>query len=150
MFEKQKEFALKEIERLTQENAETQRVIKENRIAQLRQKTDVVQKLMEDANEAQGSGVAQPAAAWIVGGDMNLSHSQLVSLCSWFVQPSKPCFSNSGVPPTRDAHKSDIAISQGIALVHVPAWVGVHFRPCVSDAHDMVLVAGSLGGKAAA
>ena len=42
---------------------------------------------MEDANEAQGSGVAQPAAAWIVGGDMNLSHSQLVSLCSSFVKP---------------------------------------------------------------
>ena len=111
-----------------------------------RRKKDVVRKLMDLGNEAHGSGVAQPAAAWIVGGDMNLSHSQLVSLCSWFVKPSKPCFSKSGMPPTRDAHKSDIAISQGIALVHVPAWVGVHFRPCVSDAHDMVLVAGALEG----
>ena len=35
-------------------------------------------------------------------------------------------------------------------MVHVPAWVGVHFRPCVSDAHDMVLVCGSLSGMAGA
>ena len=107
-----------------------------------------MRKLIDLGNEANGSGVAQPAAAWIVGGDMNLSHSQLVSLCSWFVKPSKPCFSKSGMPPTRDAHKSDIAISQGIALVHVQALVGDHFRPCVSDAHDMVLIAGALGGMA--
>ena len=77
-----------------------------------RRKKDVVRKLMDLGNEAHGSGVAQPAAAWIVGGDMNLSHSQLVSLCSSFVKPSKPCFSKSGMQRTKDAQKSDIAISR--------------------------------------
>ena len=71
-------------------------------------------------------------------------------LCSLFVEPSKPRFSKSGIPPTRDAHKSDIAISQGIDLMPVPSWVGDNFRPCVPDAHDMVLVAGSLSGMAGA
>ena len=102
----QAENTLKEIERLEQGIAESQRVIKENRIAQLRQEKDV-----------EGSGVAQPAAAWIVGGDMNLSEGQLVPLCSFFLEPSKPCFSKSGMQRTKDAQKSDIAISQGIALV---------------------------------
>ena len=78
---------------------------------------DAVQKLMEVGNEAQGSGVVQPAAAWSVGGGMNLSEGQLVPLCSLFVKPSKPCFSKSGMQRTKDAQKSDIAISQRIALV---------------------------------
>ncbi len=113
-----------------------------------RRKRDVVQKLMQVGNEALRSGVVQPAAAWIVGGDTNLSEAQLMSECSLFVKASKPCFSKSGMHPTKVAHKSDIAISQGIALDQVQAWVGDHFPPCVSDAHDMVLVAGALEGMA--
>ena len=103
---------------------------------------------MQVGNEALGSGVVQPAAAWIVGGDMNLSEGQLVPFCSLYVQPGKPCFSKSGMPSTKHAHKSDIAISQGIALNQVEAWVGDHFPPCVSDAHAVVLVAGALEGMA--
>ena len=59
----------------------------------------------------QGGGVVQPAAAWIVGGDTNLSEGQLVPLCSFFVKPSKPCFSKRGMQRTKDTQKSDIAIS---------------------------------------
>jgi len=113
-----------------------------------RRKRDVVQKLMQVGNEALRSGVVQPAAAWIVGGDTNLSEAQLMSESSLFVKASKPCLSKSGMHPTKVAHKSDIAISQGIALDQVQAWVGDHFPPCVSDAHDMVLVAGALEGMA--
>ena len=65
-----------------------------------KRKRDVVQKLMEVGKEAQGNGVAQRVAAWIVGGDMNLSEGQLVPLCSLFVKPSKPCFSNNGTQRT--------------------------------------------------
>ena len=82
-----------------------------------KRKRDVVRKLMEAGKEAQGNGVAQPAAAWIVGGDMNLSEGQLVSLCSSFVKPSKPCFAKGSMQRTKDAQKSDISIYQGIALV---------------------------------
>ena len=82
-----------------------------------KRKRDVVRKLMEAGKEAQGNGVAQPAAAWIVGGDMNLSEGQFMPLCSLFVKSSKPCFSKSGMQRTKDAQKSDVAISQGIALV---------------------------------
>ena len=65
-----------------------------------KRKRDVAQKLMEVGGEAQGSGVVQPAAAWIVGGDMDLSEGQLMPLCSLFVKPSKPCFSNNGTQRT--------------------------------------------------
>ena len=76
-----------------------------------KRKRDVVQKLMEVGDEAQGSGVVQPAAAWIVGGDTNLFEGQLMPLCSLFVKPSKPCFSKSGMQRTKGAQKLDIAIS---------------------------------------
>ena len=114
-----------------------------------KRKRDVVQNLMQVGNDALGSGVAQPVAAWIVGGDMNMSEAQLMAACSLFVKASKPCFSKSGSAiRTKGAQKSDIAISQGIAVEQVPAWVGDNYRPCVSDAHDMVLVAGALEGMA--
>ena len=98
--------------------------------------------LMQVGNDALGSGVAQPAAAW-------MSDVQLKAAWSWFVTAGKKCFSKSGSAIRRKtAQKSDIAISQGIAVEQVPAWVGDNHRPCVSDAHDMVLVAGSLEGMA--
>ena len=101
---------------------------------------------MNLGNEAQDSGVAQPAAAWIVGGDLNLDEAQLLQYSSFYVQPSTKCFSKSGVSPRTNWCKSDIAISKGIDLRHVEAWVGVNFSTQVSDAHDMVLVAGALDG----
>ena len=52
--------------------------------------------------------------------------------------------STSGWPHTRDAQKSDIAISQGIALIEVQSWIGWHSEPCASDTHDAVVVMGTL------
>ena len=64
--------------------------------ATVRRKRDLVEKLMDLGNEAQGSGVAQPAAdAWIVGGDLKLSEAQLLQYSSFYVQPGTKCFSNS-------------------------------------------------------
>ena len=113
-------------------------------------KKDVVQNLMQVGNDALSSGVAKPAAAWIVGGDMNMSKIQLMAACSFFVTPGEACFSISGTANLTKAppQKSDIAISQGIILEEVDAWVGANHTPCVSDVHDMVLVAGSLEGMA--
>ena len=110
---------------------------------------EVVTRLMEIGNEAQRSGGPHPAAAWVVGGDLNMSGSALMQVSSKYAKAKKPCFSRSGMRVTNDAQKSDIAISQGIALDPVDAWVGAHFQPCVSDEHNMVLVAGSLDAVAA-
>ena len=76
-------------------------------------KKDVVTQLMQIGTEAQRSGGPHPAAAWIVGGDLNISESALMQVSSKYVKPNKPCFSTSGMPVTTDAQKSDIAISQG-------------------------------------
>ena len=78
-----------------------------------------------------------------------MSESALMQVSEKYVKPNKPCFSRSGTRTRNDAQKSDIAISQGIALEEVEAWVGTHFQPCVSDAHNMVLVAGALEAVAA-
>ena len=46
-------------------------------VATGKRKRDLAEKRMYLGNEAQVSGVAQPAAdAWIVGGDLNLSEAQ--------------------------------------------------------------------------
>ena len=114
-------------------------------------KRDVVQKVMEVGNEAQGSGVAQLVAAWIVRVDMDFSHSQLVSLCFSFVKPSKPCFSKSGMQRTKDAQKSRLLqFPKGLRWCKFRHGVGDHFPPCVSDAHGMLLLAGALEGIAGA
>ena len=77
-----------------------------------KRKRDVVQKLMEVGEHARRSGVTQPTAAWVLGGDMNLAQSQLMPICSLYVDPGKPCFSKSGMAAAKQAQKSDIAVSQ--------------------------------------
>ena len=77
---------------------------------------DVVTRLMEIGNEAQRSGGPHPAAAWIVGGDLNMSESALMQVSSKYAKANKPCFSSSGMRVTNDAQKSDV---QNLTSRHV-------------------------------
>ena len=78
---------------------------------------------------------------WVIAGDLNLDASLLLTYCRDYVEPGVVCLSTS-MKDLTDVRKSDIAISQGIALVPVPAWVGVHTQPHATDSHNMVAVTG--------
>ena len=78
---------------------------------------------------------------------MNIDEGTLKAYCQSFVQPDIPSVSTS-MKDMSDSRKSDIAVSQGIKLFDVPAWVGHHKRDAkesyASDAHNMVAVMGVL------
>jgi hypothetical protein len=80
---------------------------------------------------------------WIIAGDLNVDESILKQYCQPFVEPHVPCVSTSGRDMT-DARKADIAISQGIDLCRIPAWVGHCEELHASDCHNMVAVIGVL------
>ena len=78
---------------------------------------------------------------WVIAGDLNLPSDRLLKYCRDYVEPGVVCLSTS-MQDLTDVRKSNIAISQGIALVPVPAWVGVHTQPHATDSHNMVAVTG--------
>jgi hypothetical protein len=71
-------------------------------------KTDVVETLMRRGDEAMRTGSSN---AWILGGDCNFSKSQLMTIGSHILEPSKEAFSTSCQVISRDAQKSDVAVS---------------------------------------
>ena len=101
------------------------------------------------ATEDNSSGVTQPTASmpWLIAGDLNITKGTMMQWCQPYVQPNVDCISDSGWPDDMDAQKADFALSQGIVLEHVKSWVGWHSQPCASDAHDAVVVMGSLDLK---
>ena len=81
---------------------------------------------------------------WLIAGDVNADKGTMMRWCQPYVQPNVNCISESGWPLDDKAQKADFALSQGIALQHVKSWLGWHSQPCASDAHDAVVVWGSL------
>ena len=91
-----------------------------------------------------GIGDRLPACMpWTVAGDLNLHFSIMTQRCQPFVKEGSSCYSRSGWPMNTDTHKSDWALSQGIALVIVRSWLGGHSKSCASDQHDVVVVTGA-------
>jgi hypothetical protein len=88
------------------------------------------------------SGVLQPTDVWMFGGDMNCDIGTIMKHIQPFIVPHVACISKSGFGVDLNAQKADFAVSQGIDILQVRSWVGWHSRPCVSDAHDLVLVSG--------
>jgi hypothetical protein len=88
------------------------------------------------------SGVLQPTDVWMFGGDMNCDVGTMMKHIQPFIVPHVACISKSGFGVDLNAQKADFAVSQGIDILQVRSWVGWHSRPCVSDAHDLVLVSG--------
>ena len=62
--------------------------------------------------------------------------------CAHFVNGRALFFSKSEWPMSTNAQKADWAISQGFVVAACKSWVGFHSQPCVSDAHDAVVVGG--------
>lgn len=88
-------------------------------------------------------GSAQPSGAtvaWIMGGDLNTPPILLKQTVEPYVQAVMPFLSSSNAMP----RNGDFAISQGLQLREVIAWVGCTEDPqnYVSDAHDIVAVVG--------
>ena len=83
---------------------------------------------------------------WLIAGDLNLPSGALMVLCQSFIVPDSHCISKSKWLADQNAQSSDIAMSQGIALQEVKAFIGKHSDPewCASDAHDAVVVIGKL------
>ena len=85
---------------------------------------------------------------WVIAGDLNLSSGALMHECQSFILPDTHCMSKSKwlADNLRPAQMSDIAISQGIVLEEVKAFIGKHSDPeeCASDVHDAVVVIGKL------
>ena len=87
-------------------------------------------------------GAPEHIAHYIIGGDFNVSRAAGVQALRPFVSKTDRCVSTSQFVPSLDAQKSDWAVSHGIELVSISSYVGKHNEPCISDAHDMVVVAG--------
>ena len=81
---------------------------------------------------------------WIIAGDMNITKGAMLHWCKEFILPDVDCISGSGWPELTNANKPDFALSQGINLTQVQSWVGISSQPCATDAHDAVVVMGSL------
>ena len=103
-------------------------------------------KMCSLATEHVGTGTPQRTASmpWIIAGDLNTAKSAMIQWCQPYVKPNVDCISVSGWANAMHARSADFALSQGIALKHVQSWVGRHSMPCASDAHDAVVVMGSL------
>ena len=115
-------------------------------IATEKRKETCVLQMCEFATVGARSGVPHPTASmtWRIAGDLNIAKGTMMQWCQPYVEPNVECISDSGWPLDIDAQKADFALSQGISLKHVQAWVGRHSMPCASDAHDAVVVMGSL------
>ncbi|MCP3880751.1 MAG: hypothetical protein GY701_20510, partial [Sulfitobacter sp.] len=109
-----------------------------------KRKQDIVVKMLSVCTGPDHGGVAQPVAAWVIGGDGNLSEGVVLSLSRRFLQAQTKCVSNTGHPVTTNPQKADFALSHGIVLAHTTSWVGAHSPPCASDVHDCVFVLGDL------
>ena len=107
-----------------------------------KRKEDCVEKMCQVATD---SAVGQRTACmpWIIAGDLNVDIGTMSRWCQDFIEKDVPCFSKSEWPQEKNAQKADFALSQGIALVACKSWLGVHSPPCVSDAHDAVVVTGA-------
>ena len=88
-------------------------------------KEAIDKKLCKTATSTHGSGVAQPTAAqhatplpWAKVRDLNVDAGTMIKWCQPFLK-NVSCLSTSRWPRTRDAHKADVAYSQGIALIEV-------------------------------
>ena len=85
---------------------------------------------------------------WVIAGDLNWPSGALMHECQSFILPDSHCISKSKwlADNLRPAQMSDIAISQGIVLEEVKAFIGKHSDPegCASNVHDAVVVIGKL------
>ena len=113
------------------------------KFATVQRKEDCVKKMCDIATY---TGVSQPSACmpWIIAGDLNVDLGTMAKWCHDFVERGVPCFSKSEWPQIGDAQKADHALSQGITLLPIRSWLGIHSQPCASDAHDAVVVVGAL------
>ena len=103
---------------------------------------DTVFKMLRTCTES-CSGVWQPTAAWVIGRICAVAEDHLKEWACHFVESGKECtISRSGFPVTDELQKSDLALSQGIALQECKSWVGAQFMP--SDANHCVIVLGEL------
>ena len=110
-------------------------------------KREFVQNLCKIATGS-GTGVQQPSTVmpWLIAGDLNVDQGTMALWCQAFVVEGSDCFSKSEWPMANtgnDAQKADFIFSQGIILIPVKSWVGYHSPPCVSDAHDAVVLMGT-------
>jgi len=89
-----------------------------------------------------GPGAPERISRWLIGGDFNVSAAIGMEQLRTYLDSRDNALSQTLQQETCEAQKSDWACSQGIKLQAVQSWVGFSNQPCVSDTHDMVVVAG--------